>query len=410
MRWPKTFWSAEEQGMLRFIIKTIMALVFLFVATVALLWWQFRPATPDGFYDQAVATGQPPGTLLKQEDFTRGIPEGTKAWRILYATTRHDNAPAVASAIVVVPINTSKPLPVIAWAHGTTGVARGCAPSLFANPFPYVPAFPDMFKQGWAYVGTDYVGQGTQGFHAYLVGDDAARNVLDSLRAVRQLKDQSWDSRSLVWGHSQGGHSALWTGLRAASYAPELDIVGIAALAPASDLTGLLREGRKLPFGKIVSAYVIESYAKSYPDVAAADLAAPWSRFLAADMASRCVGGWETLLSAVQAKLAPDEGLFRANALDGPFAARLRENTPTAMIPAPLFVAQGEADDLVFPSVQLNYVKARCAAGQALDYRSYAQRDHLSLVAPDSALTADLLAWSKDRLAGKPATKNCPAP
>jgi alpha-beta hydrolase superfamily lysophospholipase len=393
--------------MLRLIIKSLLALALIVAVVITLLWWQSRPAKPDAFYDQAVA-GLAPGTLLRQEIFSRNVPLGTKAWRILYATTRYDNTPAVASAIVVVPNNATAPLPVIAWAHGTTGVARGCAPSLFANPFPYIPAFPDMFKQGWAYVGTDYVGQGTQGGHAYLVGSDAARNVLDSLRAVRQLKDVQWDARSLVWGHSQGGHSALWTGMQAATYAPDLQILGIAALAPASDLMGLMQEGRKLPFGKIISAFVIDAYARTYPDLKATDLATGWSRFLAADMASRCVGGWETLFSAVVAKLAPEEGLVRSDALQGTLAERLRQNTPTATIPAPLFIAQGEADDLVFPSVQLNYVRARCAAGQALDYRSYAKRDHLSLVAPDSALTADLLAWSIDRFNGKPASTNCP--
>ena len=39
----------------------------------------------------------------------------------------------------------------------------------------------------------------------------------------------------MVWGHSQGGHAALWAGQLAPTYAPELPIVGIAALSPASD-------------------------------------------------------------------------------------------------------------------------------------------------------------------------------
>ena len=46
--------------------------------------------------------------------------------------------------------------------------------------------------------------------------------------------------QTVVWGHSQGGHAALWTGQLAPTSAPELDIAGVAALAPASNLPGLI--------------------------------------------------------------------------------------------------------------------------------------------------------------------------
>ena len=57
--------------------------------------------------------------------------------------------------------------------------------------------------------------------------------------------------------------------------------------------------------------------------------------------------------------------------------------------------------------LQSRYVAARCAAGQPIDYRIYAGRDHVSLVANHPALDADLLAWSRDRFAGLPDTPNC---
>ena len=39
-----------------------------------------------------------------------------------------------------------------------------------------------------------------------------------------------------VWGHSQGGQASLYTGLLAKSYAPELLLVGVAALFAGYDL------------------------------------------------------------------------------------------------------------------------------------------------------------------------------
>jgi acetyl esterase/lipase len=392
----------------RKLLKAFATVAVLLAVGFAAAWWSFRPVTPDSFYAVTLDANASPGTLLKQEVFTRKLPPDTKAWRILYQTTRHDGKAAVASAVVVVPTNAKAPAPLIAWAHGTTGIATGCAPSLFENPFPYIPAFSEISKNGWAFVATDYVGMGTEGQHAYLIGDDAARNVLDALRAARQIKEFSFDSRALVWGHSQGGHSALWSGMRASSYAPDIKLLGIAALAPASDLSGLMQKGKDLPFGKIISALVLESYAAQYDDVNKVTLANGWSRFWAADVARRCVGGRETLLSLLETKLLPSSGVFLENAMQSPFGDRLRQNTPGQLIPLPLFIGQGDADDLVFPEVQLDYVKTRCAAGQALDYRRYAGRDHLSLVADDSPLVSDLLNWTADRLNSMPAKNTCP--
>ena len=66
-----------------------------------------------------------------------------------------------------------------------------------------------------------------------------------------------------------------------------------------------------------------------------------------------------------------------------------------------------DADPLVLPGIQSRFIDARCAAGQALTYRLYAGRDHLSLVAPESPAGADLAAWTAARFAGDPAPPGC---
>jgi hypothetical protein len=65
-----------------------------------------------------------------------------------------------------------------------------------------------------------------------------------------------------------------------------------------------------------------------------------------------------------------------------------------------LLIAQGLADDLVLPEIQAGFVRGLCRAGQVLEYRTYAGRDHLSVLAPDSPLVPELVAWTEDRLAG----------
>ena len=49
-----------------------------------------------------------------------------------------------------------------------------------------------------------------------------------------------------VWGHSQGAHAALWTGEIAAGYAPELQLKGVAAAAPPTNLAVLVDEDTKV--------------------------------------------------------------------------------------------------------------------------------------------------------------------
>ncbi|MCC9052854.1 hypothetical protein LOK55_00755 [Microbacterium sp. F2E] len=76
-----------------------------------------------------------PGALLRVGAYDGEVPVGSTALRILYATERVDGSPAVASAVVALP---SAPAPsggrtTLAWQHGTTGVARACAPSLETN-------------------------------------------------------------------------------------------------------------------------------------------------------------------------------------------------------------------------------------------------------------------------------------
>jgi len=377
------------------------------LALVAVAWWLARPATPDAFHLPPAGRPAGPGVLLRQEAFVRGVPADAQAWRILYTTTRSDGTAAVASAIVMASTaSRSERRPVIAWTHGTTGVVPGCAPSLLEDPFANVPALRQLIDNGWVYVATDYVGLGTAGPHPYLIGDGEARSALDSVRALRQLEGLRVGDDTVVWGHSQGGHAALWTGIVAPNYAPDVNILGVAAIAPASDLPSLINAIQATPVGRIMSAFVLRSYAAAYPDVEFDEYVPGWKRWLANDISGRCLAGREALFSVGEALLAGGS-IFDRAPTSGPFGERLAENTPNGPLRQPLLIAQGLADDLVRPDVQSRFVRGRCDAGEGLEYRTYAGRDHLSVVAPDSPLTRDLVQWTRDRFDKIPMSANC---
>ncbi|MDQ0032216.1 uncharacterized membrane protein HdeD (DUF308 family)/pimeloyl-ACP methyl ester carboxylesterase [Arthrobacter bambusae] len=399
--------GAHRPGLLGAVTALVLALVCSGIG------FQLRSASPtmEPFYTAPATLPGQPGQLVRSEPFSRGVPAGARAWRILYTTTDAVGSSTVASGLVVVP---EAPSPgghkVIAWAHGTTGYAQDCAPTLLKDPLGSgaFPAREAVIANGWAIVSTDYAGMGTPGPQPYIIGQGEGRSVLDSVRAAHQLIDAQLSPETVLWGHSQGGHAALWAGQLASGYAPEVKLDGVVAMAPASDTIGLVRSLPALKGGSALAAFVIAAYSATYPDVRFDSYVLPSARIMVREMASRCLSNADEFVSILAAlSLDNDQGILAADPAEGPLGQRLRENTPTGTIHAPLMVAQGLADPLIRPGMQSTYVASRCAAGEIIDYREFAGRDHLSLVADTSPLIPGLLAWTADRFAGKPAPESC---
>lgn len=383
-------------------------LLALGLAYVSIRINQGAPAV-DAFYQAPAQVPATPGALLRAEPFSRAIPGGAQAWRILYTTTRADGVPALASGLVVAPQNLPDgPRPVIAWAHGTTGVDESCAPSLLKDPFTAgaMPALDQVIANGWVLVATDYTGLGTKGPHAYLVGEQAGRAVLDAVRAAHQMPELSLADKTVVWGHSQGGGAALWTGILAPAYAPDANVIGVAALAPASDLPGLMNNLDVVKGGAIFGSYIIQGFSDAYPDVRFDDYVRPTARILVREMASRCLSGPE-VVSSVLESLVIDKSIWGTAPVSRAFGERLKQNVPSGPILAPLLIGQGLSDQLVLPQAQAAYVAARCQAGGQVDYRTYQGFDHVGVVGANSPLVPELVAWTQERLDGKPAASTC---
>lgn len=389
----------------RFLRGTVAVLILLALALLVAWVWA-RPERPDRFYARPAGSVRP-GELIRYEPMPALSRGSRQVWRIVYGTRDRTGQPVVASGLVAVQDGDAPRRPVIAWAHGTTGVAPGCAPSILAKPFAGTPAFDAALAAGWAYVATDYVGLGAGEHHAYLVGPEAGRAVLDAVRAARALPGLSLAPDTVIWGHSQGGGAALWAAAQAPVDDPELMVRGVAALAPASDLPALFDDGRATLFGKIVSAYLVTAYDRAYPSAGVTQAVDPTARPVVADIARRCVSGLRTLVSVGQTALLPPDGIFRQAPSTGPLGPLLAANTPDVPIAVPVLIAQGEADDLVSPGLQARWVARRCRDGQAIDYRTYPGRDHMSVVAPASPAATDLLTWTTDRFAGRPVERSC---
>lgn len=341
-----------------------------------------------------------PGTLVSATPFTSAMPGGLRAWRIRYLTTDVHGAVVTASGTVAAASgSSSEARPVIALAHGTTGVAAACAPSRGSVPFLPTAALP-LLGEGWVAVSPDYVGLGSPGRHGYLVGTEEAHAVLDSVRAARSLLSTS--KRAVVWGHSQGGHAALWTGSIAKSYAPDVDLLGVAATAPATDLPALVASPVDTPVLKVVESYIASSWSVVYGGDGWVDAA---NAQLVAQIAQLCVPAAQRVVYGLAARIRGP--VLQDAAREGELGDLLDENVPRGPFDVPVLVGQGVQDTAVPVQLQRRWVEEQCAAGASLTYREYPGLGHTTLIAATSPLTADLTAWIRGRLADDPVRDSC---
>lgn len=360
--------------------------------------------SPSEFYQREVAADAKAGQLLRADADPSGAPAGGSAVRLMYSTLDPDRGTVAASAALYVPDSTTaSALQLVVWAHPESGIAAGCAPSI-TGEYSRQPTVLQLLAAGYAVLAPDYVGLGVDGPPSFLVGVSEARALLDAVRAAGQVPGVRIGS-TVIWGYSQGGHAALWAAELAASYAPELKIVGIAALTPIADPGTVLAESSGSKEASNLATYLLYTYASRYPDVRVEDYLSPTERALADEVSTTCGQLNPVLLAGASLMgLSQSGGAFTAT---GALAERLGANTPSGTFSAPLLVTQGAGDQVVPLALQNAEVARRCQAGQLVDYRVYPGADHTGPAPAASTQFSELMSWTTDRFAGRPAPSTC---
>lgn len=392
-------------------VGSVLLLAFAIVGAGLTAYAISQAPVADDFADYDGPLGNDPGVLLGFEPYDRSVPDHAVGYRILYTTTGLDGEITLATGLVIAPRNAGdEPLDTILWAHGTTGVNVLCAPSLMTAPLKgdnrQIPSEP--LDHGWAIVAPDYLGLGVSAPHPYLVGKPTAHSSLDAVRAAKQLEDISLSDQTVVWGHSQGGGTALWIGIESETYAPDVPILGIAALAPASGLDRFVDHLIDTAAGPIFGGYIVLAYSQVHDDVSISDYIRPGARFSQEMLVERCLAEPSTLVSVLSALIR--EPFTPGSIHDGALLSRLNENVPLGTIEMPVLILQGLDDPLILPAVQNSYVAAMCDSGQVLEYRTYAGEDHLSVMEPGKQTITDMIFWTQDRFAGNTAPAECVYP
>ena len=394
-------------GLVLVLVTTIM--LFIPAASPRRLVAGTLEAIDAPFYSvPANTSAAPPGTLVRSQELL-SAPTGSRAWRVLYHSTDLAGRDTVLSGSVVAPTSTTPAAgrAVVGWGHPTTGATAGCAPSNGIDPYLVIEGLPALLSAGYVVVAPDYPGLGVTGPSSYLIGTSEARSLLDAVRVARQLPTDA-STRTLLWGHSQGGHAVLFAAQEAASYAPELALRAAAVAAPAADLAELLDADIGDVSGVTIGSYAFaayqQAYAPLYPGLELTSILTDAGAAVTPTMAQLCLFGDNLKLHTIARPLIG--GYLRSDpASTPPWGTLLAENTPGPPPSGlPVFVAQGGADTLVVPTATEGYVTTACEGRGRMTFRLYPKDTHGTIA---TAAMPDALAFLSGALAGAPPASTC---
>ncbi|MGW4371110.1 lipase family protein [Nocardia takedensis] len=372
----------------------------------------YRP-TPQTYADRA------PGEIIAARQVNLAnlslLPVNVDAWQLSYRSTDTRGEPIAAVATVIKPRGHVPDRPLFSYQIAEDSTGNYCMPSyqlqmgsipapltgsiLVAAQFLEVQA---ALAQGWAVVVPDHQGPDS----AYAAGPLAGRITLDGIRAAENFTPMELSgtpTRVGLMGYSGGAIATGHAAELAADYAPELNIVGVAAGGIPADLEAALRLANGNLSSGLIMAGVL-GVSREYPALREflERHADPLGRFM---MAAK-----DQLCAAYQSALFPfgdNLGMLDADPFADPGVretlakTRMGQRVPTV----PLFLFQANMDWLIPVGPVNTLVDTYCADPDA---RVTYTRDHFSehlTLDPIGAPRAML--WLRDRFDGVPAPAGC---
>ncbi|WP_169815441.1 lipase family protein [Nocardia yamanashiensis] len=381
------------------------------------------PLNVDGFYQAPGGfESTAPGTILRSREVQLAVltvlPVHVRSWQLLYRTTDLFGQPTVAATTVAVPqgANTSRSRPLVSHQFFYDSTSPNCAPSYVLQQGGGLPALEGIhstveylelaasISQGYAINVPDY-----EGLYGHLaVAKEPGYMILDSIRAAEAFQPLGLDGANTpvaLWGYSGGGMGSGWAAEMQPTYAPELNVQGIAMGAPVSDVESLLHVNGSM-FASLIGVG-IASLRNAYPKFAETT-----DRYLTAEgravmdrTANQCLvrNVLNLMFTDYQRMLTiPIADYLALPEIKEVFDSTvLGSNPPTA----PTMVYQGVFDEAVPWYTNDRMVQQWCEGGTSVYYK----RDHLSEHLTLTTLgMADAFNWIKARLTpGAPTPTGC---
>lgn len=339
-----------------------------------------RKPSQDRFYDEVGHPARPAGTLLRRRQVTVPGADGCAAWQVVYSSVATLGETVPVSGTVLVPPGPwagAGPRPVLSYGMGVHGLGRDAAPSylLAAGAEPEMGLISRALTLGWTVTVTDGEGLGLPGPHTYGAGAVGGRAMLDIVRAATGVSaGVTEQSPVLLWGYSEGGRCAAWAAELAPAYAPELDVVALAAGGVPTDLHAVAQAIDGGPYSGLGFA-VLVGLAHAHRDPRLWDILNELGR-----TAARTAAGLDVLglvlahpepMSAYTVREQPwDEPVWRA--------LLKAEQNPVGRPGSPVYLYHARRDEIVPVELGRNLVAAYTDLGVTVTWTELDAPDHLS--------------------------------
>jgi pimeloyl-ACP methyl ester carboxylesterase len=375
------------------------------------------------FYEWKQAIPRTPGKLLRSETLpqTVGLSSAGRQLRILYTSTSgfDSKTPIVVSGALFLPKGKAPKggWPVIAWAHGTVGLADICAPSWAGRSYRDTVYLNRWLEQGYAVVATDYQGLGVPGPHPLINIPAISYGVLDSIRAAVNGVPEIANNAVIV-GQSQGGAAAFGAASYAPTYAPDIHLkgaVGTGVIYNRSPELPPLPPPPVKPNPNVFDEAIVYSLfgfvvAQQFdPALQFSDVFTEKGTALAEKARTSCLAAVEAdaqfgAFTRAETFLdTPGERYRRFLASADERAARY-SRYPTLKLEVPIFIGTGASDLTPSALNQLTLMKDACAAGSVVEGHVYAGLGHSATV---NASLRDSIPFVKKLFAGEKIAPVC---
>jgi pimeloyl-ACP methyl ester carboxylesterase len=352
------------------------------------------------FYDtpSPLPAGKP-GELIRSEEFDRyELPFSVSALRILYHSRSAAGEDVAASGVILIPGEGKPPAggwPVLAWAHGATGVARSCAPSLMRN-VGHGPFLSMYVNLGYAVVATDYTGLGTNFRNAFSDGPSNATDLIASISAARAAVPEL-GARWIVMGAAEGGLTAVAVAeeeneVRDPSYLGSIAISGVLSAEEIYAHSSLGSSSLMLTS----LAYGIKTV---YPQFQEADMLTEKGLALYHHMEQMCSQA-RTIPELPPAEIAKPS--WEKNAFVRQYL--VRNNLGQTRAYGPILVISVDTDQGTPPTMRAQAIARMCKEGDRVQWERYHDLDPERVIG-DSV--RDQIAWIEARFAGRQTPTNC---
>lgn len=344
------------------------------------------------FYETAsnFSTSLQPGELLKielQDPSIVQITPGIAVHKIQYTTKDLDGSVIPATGYVALPDASvlvaeagGARLPVAAWAHGTTGLNTGCAPSNGPQLVDF-GSWEPLSLLGYAVVTTDYAGLGNNHTsHKYTSFQAQANDIYYAVQAARKAFGNILTREWISIGHSQGGGSVWKLAESPLVQDAATGYLGTVALAPPAhiiDMAIINFKDYPMPAISATLTLAIKRAVPSYNETCLTETMRKRVELqTAAQVCNTGIGA--VALGFSHEQTMTEEGIKR----DLPTLLEWQAKTAPALGDAsskPVLIVQGQQDDIVLWKFTQEAYEVSCAAGNELHLRLYSTATHATI-------------------------------